>query len=108
MAFCIFVQRLGMVTYYNSGYITHRGRKIGIIWSGETAQHLMEERLKSPRSHPLTNIGVQQIAAKISNWKNEKGKRYSGSYNDHKSGHRIRVIIDIYTKFSIIVSGFKF
>lgn len=97
-----------MVTFYNSGYITHRARKIGIIWSGETAQHLMEERIKSPGSHPLTHTGVQQVAGKITEWKCEKGKRFSGSYNDHKTGNRIKVIIDVYTKFAIIITGFKF
>lgn len=32
------------IQYYHSGFITHRGRKIWIVWSGQNAEHVMAER----------------------------------------------------------------
>jgi len=96
-----------MVQYYNSGYITFRERKIGITWSGETAQHVMEEHLKDTKTHPLKHLRIQQLAAQVKEWKKTGAKRYTGDVTDNKTGLRFLIAIDIYTKFALIVTAYK-
>jgi hypothetical protein len=96
-----------MVQYYNSGYITFRARKIGITFSGEKAQHIAEEHFKSPKTHPLLHIRIQQLAAQVKNWNKQGANRYTGTAIDNISGSVIFIAADIYPKFAIIVTAFK-
>ncbi len=96
-----------MVQYYNSGYITFRARKIGITWSGETAQHVMENNLLTPKLHPLKHLRIQQLAAMVKKWDKTGAKRYTGEVNDNKTGLTFLIAIDIYTKFAIIITAYK-
>jgi hypothetical protein len=96
-----------MIKYYNSGYITFRQRKIGILWSGESAQHVMEEHLKDPTTHPLKHLRIQQLAKKIKQWEKAGDKRYTGVVTDNETGTRFLVIADIHAKFAILVTAYK-
>ncbi len=95
-----------MIQYYNSGYITLRQRKIGIVWSGETAEHVMDEYLKSPKSHPLRHLRIQQLARQVKEWEKAGDKRYTGLVTDRQSGQRFLIIADIYTKFAILITAY--
>ncbi len=96
-----------MVQYYNSGYITFRLRKIGIVWSGESAQHIMDNHLQNPKTHPLKHLRIQQLAAKVKYWDKTGAKRYTGQIVDNETGLRMLIAIDIYTKFAIIITAYK-
>lgn len=62
-----------------SGKITIRNRKLPIVWSGEIAQHITENYIKTPGSHPLLHMDIQKFASKIKKWvRASKGKTYKG------------------------------
>jgi hypothetical protein len=77
-----------MIQFYNSGYITFRKRKIGIVWSGQTAEHVMANYTQTPLTHPLKHIRIQQLAKNVKQWKKEGNKRYTGVVEDHVSKTR--------------------
>ncbi len=95
------------VEFYQSGYITHRKRNIGIVWSGETAYHLMLEMQENPGTHSFNHIRVQQLAKKVKAWVKKGDNRYVGEIIDNKTKFLVRIIVDIYSNFAIIKSGFK-
>ncbi len=96
-----------MIQYYNSGYVTFRERKIGIVWIGESAQHRMEEHLKSPETHPLKHLRIQQLASKVKKWDKTGDKRYVAMVIDNKTNQHFLIAIDIYTKFPVLVTAYK-
>ena len=96
-----------MIQYYNSGYINFRERKIGIVFSGETAQQIMEEHLKDNKTHPVKHMRIQQLAKQVKEWYKAGDKRYTGTVKDNQSGLTFVIIADIYTKFAILVTAYK-
>lgn len=96
-----------MIQYYNSGFITFRQRKIGIVFSGETAEHIMDNHIESPKIHPLKHLRIQQLAKRVKEWKKEGTKRYSGIVEDHSTKDRYLLVVDIYTNFVIIITAYK-
>ena len=96
-----------MVQYFNSGFVTFRQRKIGIVFSGQSAEHIMENHLQTPILHPLKHQRIQQLAKAVTEWKKEGDKTYTGSAYDKKTDCTYRVVIEIYTKFAIIITCYK-
>jgi len=96
-----------MVQYYNSGYINFRDRKIGIVFSGESSQHIMEEHLKDAKTHPLKHLRIQQLAKLVKVWDKAGDKRYTGTVKDNKTGLTFFIAADIYPKFAILVTAYK-
>ncbi|MCZ2222166.1 MAG: hypothetical protein LC122_00840 [Chitinophagales bacterium] len=97
-----------MIQYYNSGFITFRNRKIGICFSGETAEHIMNNYINERSTHPLRHIRIQQLAKTINQWSKESTKRYSGVVNDNVTGVRLKIIIEIYTKSALIITCYMY
>jgi hypothetical protein len=97
-----------MVQYYNSGFITFRDRKIGIVFSGESAEHIMDNYLHSRDSHPIRHIRIQQLAKRVEVWKKESTNRYLGVVTDNQMGKRYAIITEIHPKFAIIITCYKF
>ena len=97
-----------MIQYYNSGFITFRNRKIGIVFSGESAEHIMDNYINENQLHPLKHQRIQQLAKVVSDWKKESVKRYSAIVTDDKTGIRFKIITEVYTKFAIIITCFKY
>lgn len=60
------------MSQFRSGNITHRKRKIPIVWNGEQAQHITEEHMKNKGSHPLLHVRIQQLAKKAKKWNKAK------------------------------------
>lgn len=91
---------------FKSGYITHRKRKIPIIWDGEHAQHIAEEHIKDKGSHPLLHVKIQQLAKSIKEWNKAKKtkNRYESLVIDKKTNLRFLVIIEISNKFAHIIT----
>ena len=89
-------------------FITFRNRKIGICFSGETAEHIMNNYLNERETHPLKHIKIQQLAKNVIDWKKRSGNRYSGIVTDNLTGSRFLIITDIYTKFAVIVTCYKY
>jgi hypothetical protein len=96
-----------MVQYYNSGFITFRSRKVGLTFSGQSAQHIMENYVNDRRSHPAAHMRLQQLAKNVKEWKKRGANRYAGEVIDLKTGIRLLIIVDIYTKFAILITGYK-
>ena len=47
--------------YFLSGYVTLRGeKKVGILWTGNGAQHLVDEHMKDPVTHPFLHLAAQK------------------------------------------------
>ena len=97
-----------MVQYFDSGFITFRNRKIGIVFSGESAEHIMNNHIQTPGFHPLKHIRIQQLAKVVEVWKKSGKKQYEGLVLDHKIGIRFKIITEIYTNFAIIITCYKF
>lgn len=97
-----------MIQYYNSGFITFRNRKIGIVFSGQSAEHIMDNFLQTPKLHPLKHQRIQQLAKSVTEWKKVADKRYAGIIIDNQTGTRFRIITEIYTKFAIIITCYKY
>jgi hypothetical protein len=95
-----------MIEYFNSGYINFRNRKLGVVWSGETAQHLMDEHLSNKTTHPFLHTKVQQLAKSVKEWRKQGDKRYSGEVTDQKT--LLVYVVDIYPSFVILITGYKF
>lgn len=93
--------------YFGSGSITHRGRKIGIVWCGQNAEHVMEEHLKMPSLHPFTHVRIQQLAKLVKVWQPAGGKRYHALVMDNESGLRVLIVADIYPKFALLITAVK-
>ena len=96
-----------MTQYFNSGFITFRKRKIGIVFSGETAEHIMNNYMQMPQTHPLKHIRIQQVAKRVKEWEKESNKRYSGTIIDNTTQTKFRIIAEIYTKFALIITAYK-
>lgn len=96
-----------MIQYYNSGFITFRNRKIGICFSGETAEHIMNNYINERSTHPIRHVRIQQLAKQVKVWKKESAKRYTGTITDLKMNIDFRIIIEIYTKFALIITAYK-
>jgi hypothetical protein len=96
-----------MIQYYGSGYITHRNRKTGIVFSGQTAEHIMDNFLTEKGTHPFRHVRIQQLAKQVKEWKKVGDKTYSGTISDTKTQIRIKIIAEIYPKFALIVTAFK-
>ncbi len=97
-----------MIKYFNSSFITHRERKYGIIFSGESAEHILNNFIEEPAIHPLKHIRIQQLAKVVEDWKQESGKRYSGIVTDNNSKTRFKIIVEINTNFATIISCYKY
>jgi len=95
-------------TYYHSGCITFRKRSIGIVFSGQSAEHIMKNFLTDPKSHPITHIRIQQLAKQIKDWDKSGDKRYFGTITDNKNGVRYRIVTEIYPTFAVIITCFKY
>ena len=97
-----------VIEYFNSGYINFRSRKLGVIWSGETAQHLMDEHLANKTTHPFLHMKVQQLAKSVKEWRKQGDKRYSGEVTDQKTLLGYKIVVDIYPSFAILITAYKF
>jgi hypothetical protein len=96
-----------MIQFFNSGYINFRKRKIGTLWSGQTAEHLMLEHLANLKTHPFLHMKAQQLAKSVKIWVKKGEKRYEGEVIDQKTGFPCKVIVDIYPSFAILITCFK-
>ncbi|MEI6184031.1 MAG: hypothetical protein WCP65_00780 [Bacteroidota bacterium] len=94
--------------YFHSGYITFRKRNIGILYSGQTAEHIMDNYILEPISHPLKHIRIQQLAKNIDSWEKKGNNRYAGIVTDNKNGIKHRIIVEVYTTFAMIITCFKY
>lgn len=92
-------------TYIHSGSITYRNRKIAIEWSGQNAEHVMNERIEKPSLHPFTHIRIQKLAAKVADWKKLKKSRHYGVITDFETGITVTIFIDIYTNFALPITA---
>jgi hypothetical protein len=94
---------------YNSGYITHRKRKIPIVWDGLHAQHIAEEHINNRSSHPLLHVRIQQLAKNVKEWEQtQKGsKRYCATLIDNETNKRFFVLVEIWTNFVYIITSYR-
>lgn len=94
---------------YKSGNITHRKRKVPIVWNGEHAQHVAEEHIKDKDSHPLLHVRIQQLAKSVKEWKQSaKGsKRYEAIIIDRKMKQKFLIVVEIWPKFAYIITCYK-
>ena len=97
-----------MIQYYNSGFINFRNRKIGIVFNGQSAEHIMDNYISENKLHPLKHQRIQQLAKEVTDWTKESVKRYSGIVIDDKTGIRFKIITEVYTKFAIIITCYKY
>jgi hypothetical protein len=97
-----------MIEYYNSGFITLRNRKIGLLFSGESAEHIMDNFLTNPGSHPLKHLRIQQLAKHVKEWRKKGAKRFEGLVTDTRTGIRFLVVTEVYSKFAIIITCYKY
>lgn len=81
------------IEFFNSGYITHRNRRIGIVWSGEKAEHLMKEMKENPGTHPFAHCKIQQLAKKVKEWEKKGESRHVGEVTDNSTNHLFRIIV---------------
>jgi len=95
-------------TYFHSGFITFRKRSIGITFSGQSAEHIMNNYINEPSTHPIKHIRIQQLAKLVSIWEKKGLKRYVGSVTDIKNGLRFRIVTEIYPTFALIITCFKY
>jgi len=92
-------------TYIHSGYITYRNRKITIEWSGQNAEHVMNEWQDMPSLHPFTHVRIQQLTAKVKEWKKQGKNRHVGTVTDRKTGITVTIIADIYNNFALPITA---
>ncbi len=97
-----------MISYYHSGFITFRKRNVGILFTGQSAEHIMNNYLNDPKSHPLKHIRIQQLAKSVSEWKKNGERRYEGLVTDNKNGIRYKIVTEIYATFAMIITCFKY
>jgi len=97
-----------MVQYYNSGFINFRNRKVGIVCSGQSAEHITDNYINENKLHPLKHQRIQQLAKEVKDWTQESVKRYSGIARDDKIGIRFKIIIEVYTKIAILITCYKY
>lgn len=93
--------------FYNSGNITHRSRKKGIIWTGQNAEHVMQEHLTLPKLHPFTHVRIQQLAKSVAHWEKKKGARHVGIITDLTTGQSITIVADVYGNFALLITAIK-
>lgn len=86
------------IVYFKSGYLSHRSRKIPIVWGGEHAQHIAEEHIKDKGSHPFLHVKIQQLAKQVKLW--EQAKVKSRRYKE--TGKEFLVVVEIWSKFAYI------
>lgn len=65
----------------------------------------MNEWQDMPSLHPFTYVRIQQLAAKVTDWKKLKKSRCFGVSNDCKTGITVTIFIDIYTNFALPVTA---
>ena len=97
-----------MKLYFNSGFINFRDRKIGIVFSGDTAEHIMDNHIKTPTVHPVKHIRIQQLAKMVKEWDKKGLNIYEGKVNDAKSGYNLLIIASIHPTFAIIKTAYKY
>jgi len=97
-----------MIQYYDSGFITLRNRKIGILFTGQSAEHVMDNYINQHAGHPLKHTRIQQLAKVVAAWKKDGNKRFVGNVTDNKTGYRFKIITEVYTKFAIIITCYKY
>lgn len=94
---------------FKSGYITHRDRKVPIIWNGEHAQHIAEEHIKDKGSHPLLHVKIQQLAKQVKSWEQSKkgSKRFGATVTDVETNKKFFVLVEIWSKFAYIITSYR-
>ena len=55
-------------TLYQCWFYQFQRQKIGIVFSGETAEHIMDNHIKTPTVHPVKHIRIQQLAKMVKEW----------------------------------------
>jgi hypothetical protein len=97
-----------MIQYYDSGFINFRNRKIGIVFNGQSDEHIMDNYISQRSTHPFKHQRIQQLAKLVTQWTKESAKRYTGGITDDKTGEKVKIVVEIYTKFAIIITCYKY
>lgn len=97
------------MTTFKSGNITHRKRKIPIVWDGEHAQHIAEEHIKDKGSHPMLHIRIQQLTKQVKAWTRVKkgSKRHEAIILDTKANKKYLIVVEIWSKFAYIITCYR-
>jgi len=89
-----------------SGNVSFRNRKLPILWTGQMAQHVAENYIQQPDTHPFLHIEIQQACMFVRIWEKHKN---ASSYRGYSkiNGIDVVVVIEIKVNFVIIKSCFK-
>ena len=64
--------------------------------------------METPQIHPIKHMKVQQLAKSVLAWEKKGENRYLGVITDQKTGVGYKIVTDIYPKFALLVTAYKF